>query len=70
MRRAPTDDDEGMLSVAYRIDNTGAEPLIILDSCGDPYTVQTPGEEVGDLSVARLISPRAPCVYYIRKGKG
>ncbi len=55
MRREPTDDNEGTLSVAYRIDNTGAEPLVILDSFGDPYTVHAPGEETGALSVARLI---------------
>jgi len=55
MRRAPTD-DEGTLSVAYRIDNTGAEPLIILDSFGDPYTAHAPSrEETGALTVARLI---------------
>lgn len=56
MRSEPTDDDdddddEGTLSVAYRIDNTidntGVEPLIILDTRGDPYTVQTPGEGGG-----------------------
>jgi len=54
MRSEPTD-DAGTLSVACRIDNTGAEPLIVLDIFGDPYTVHAPGEETGALSVARLI---------------
>jgi len=55
VRSEPTDDGEGMLSVAYRIDNSGDDPLIIPDSVGDPYTVHTPGEGVGTLTVARLI---------------
>ena len=54
MRSEPTD-DAGTLSVACRIDNTGAEPLIVLDIFGDPYTVHAPGEETGALSVAWLI---------------
>jgi len=58
VRREPTDDDgEGTLSVASRIDNTGDDPLIIVDSFGDPYTmtIHALGEETSALIVARLI---------------